>query len=65
MNRKSPPRTGPCMPAAGRQKKPGQGWPSYAYHWAPERALARTVSLAPVAAGFPAHLAPEGLPQSK
>ena len=63
--RKTPARAGPHVPYAGRQKNPGQGWPSRALCQAPEKALTRAISLAPMAAGFPVHLARPGLPRSK
>ena len=58
-------RDGPLTPAPGSLKKPGQGWPSHTLHGAPEKALTRAISLEPVAARFPAHLAPLGLLGSK
>ena len=64
-NKKSPLWAGPHTPDARQQKKPSQSWPSWALCQVPEKALTRAISLAPVAASFPAHLVPPGLPRSK
>ena len=51
-------RAGPCTLTAKCQKNPSQSWPLHALHQAPEKALSRSISLAPMAARFPVHLAP-------
>ena len=51
-------RAGPCTLTAKCQKNPSQSWPLHALHQAPEKALSRAISLAPMAARFPVHLAP-------